>query len=69
MSEVRAGMVGTGRTVFAGGTLEEFTATILGVLENAMGPRRDIILARLGGGPLADTGVITAAAKDLRAAQ
>ena len=58
VSEVRAGMVGTGRTVFAGGTLEEFTATILGVLENAMGPRRDIILARLGGGPLAETGVI-----------
>jgi hypothetical protein len=51
-------MVGTGRTVFAGGTLEEFTATILGVLENAVGPRRDIILARLGGGPLAHTGVI-----------
>ena len=58
VSEVRAGMVGTGRTVFAGGTLEEFTATILGVLENALGPQRDIILARLGGGPLAETGVI-----------
>jgi hypothetical protein len=58
VSEVRAGMVGTGRTVYAGGALEEFRATILGVLQNAVGPRRDIILARLEGGPLANTGVI-----------
>ena len=32
--------------------------TILGVLENALGPRQSIILARLAGGPLAQTGVI-----------
>lgn len=59
ISEVRAGMVGTGRTVFSGsGRLEEFTATILGVLQNAQGPKRDLILARLEGGPLANTGVM-----------
>ena len=58
VTEVKAGMVGTGRTVFAGTTVEEFKAHILGVLENAMGPNRNLILARLEGGPLATTGVI-----------
>ena len=58
VSEVKAGMVGVGRTVFTGTTLEEFKVHILGVLENAMGPNRNLILARLEGGPLATTGVI-----------
>ena len=58
VSEVKAGMVGLGRTVFAGTAVEEFKAHILGVLENAMGPNRNLILARLEGGPLATTGVI-----------
>jgi len=57
-SEVRPGMVGIGRTVFEGTRVEEFRANILGVLENVMGPRRSLILARLDGGPLAETGVI-----------
>lgn len=58
LSEIRPGMVGIGRTVFEGTRVEEFTATILGVVENIMGPRRSLILARLEGGPLAHTGVI-----------
>jgi SpoIVB peptidase S55 len=58
VSEVKPGMVGTGRTVFTGTTVEEFKAHILGVLENAMGPNRNLILARLEGGPLATTGVL-----------
>jgi hypothetical protein len=57
LREVRAGMVATGRTVFAGGRIEEFRCEILGVLENA-GPKQSIILARLSGGPLAETGVL-----------
>jgi hypothetical protein len=58
VSELRPGMVATGRTVFQGDQLEEFKAHILGVLHNSIGPRRDLILARLEGGPLANTGVI-----------
>lgn len=58
VSEVKAGMVGVGRTVFSGTTVEEFKVHILGVLENAMGPSRNLVLARLEGGPLATTGVI-----------
>jgi hypothetical protein len=57
VDEVRAGMVGVGRTVFEGADLQEFTVRIIGVLRNVQGPRRDLILARLEGGPLATTGV------------
>jgi hypothetical protein len=58
VDELRPGMVGTGRTVFAGDTLEDFHATVIGVLKNVLGPGRSLILARLDGGPLANTGVI-----------
>jgi SpoIVB peptidase S55 len=58
VSEIRPGMVGVGRTVFNGTRVEEFKAHVLGVIENVMGPRRNLILARLEGGPLAATGVI-----------
>lgn len=58
VSEVRVGMVGVGRTVFAGAEREEFKAHILGVLHNVVAPHRDLILARLEGGPLANTGVL-----------
>ena len=58
LDEVRTGMRGTGITVFDGTTREQFQVHILGVLANVMGPRRTLIVARLEGGPLADTGVI-----------
>jgi hypothetical protein len=57
VSEIKPGMVGVGRTVFEGTELQEFKARILGVLHNVQGPQRDLILARLEGGPLAKTGV------------
>lgn len=57
LDKVRPGMVGVGRTVFQGTKIEEFKVTILGVLEN-VGPLQSMILARLEGGPLAETGVI-----------
>src|SRR5207237_10387638 len=58
VGEIRRGMVGVGRTVFDGTRVEEFTVNILGVLENVIGTRRNLILAKLQGGPLANTGVI-----------
>ena len=57
VEEIKVGMVGIGRTVFEGSDLQEFKAHILGVLHNVTGPHRDLILARLEGGPLAKTGV------------
>ena len=57
VSDIKPGMVGVGRTVFEGTDLQEFKVHILGVLHNVQGPQRDLILARLEGGPLAKTGV------------
>jgi len=58
LSQVQPGLKGVGKTVFEGDKIEEFQVQILGVLRNAMAPKRDIILARLSGGPLEKTGVI-----------
>jgi hypothetical protein len=58
IEEVQAGMTGVGRTVFRGTAIEEFQAHILGVVRSNVGPQRDLIIARLSGGPLAKTGVI-----------
>src|SRR5438128_2234186 len=57
LADVKAGMHGVGKTVFAGGRIENFDVEILGVLEN-IGPRQSLILARLSGGPIEKTGVM-----------
>src|SRR5579872_4937257 len=57
LKDIRPGMHATGRTVFSGARIEEFQVEILGVLEN-IGPKESLILARLSGGPLAETGVL-----------
>ena len=58
VSQIKPGMIATGHTVWQGDAIEEFKVHILGVLHNVIGPRRDLIIARLEGGPLAQTGVI-----------
>jgi hypothetical protein len=58
VDQIQPGTVATGLTVWQGDRIEEFKVHILGVLHNVIGPRRDLILARLEGGPLAQTGVI-----------
>jgi hypothetical protein len=58
VEELRPGMIGIGRTVFEGERLEDFRVHILGVMRNVIGTRRNLVLARLEGGPLAETGVI-----------
>lgn len=57
LRDVRAGQHAIGKTVFQGNKVEDFQVEILGVLEN-VGPRQSIILAKLSGGPLAETGVM-----------
>lgn len=57
VSEIRAGMKGTGRTVFLGGRIETFQFEVLGVMRNTA-PGRSRILFRASGGPLAEAGVI-----------
>src|SRR5271169_1747244 len=58
VGEIRPGMVGIGRTVFEGTRVDEFKVKILGIIENVIGTHRNLILALLEGGPLANTGVI-----------
>lgn len=57
LADVHAGMHGVGRTVFNGDQPSDFQVEILGVVHN-LGPRQAVILARLSGGPLAETGVM-----------
>ena len=57
LKDVRAGMHGTGKTVFNGDKIEDFQVEILGVLANT-GPKQSLILGRLSGGPLEHTGVM-----------
>ncbi|MBV9763745.1 MAG: hypothetical protein JOZ48_02780 [Acidobacteriaceae bacterium] len=57
LQDVRPGLHGVGRTVFHGNQIEEFQVEILGVLGN-LTPKQTIILAKLSGGPLAETGVM-----------
>ncbi len=56
--QVHAGQRGTGRTTFQGTSITDFDVEILGTLPN-IGPDQDLILARLSGGPLAETGVLS----------
>src|SRR3954463_13349467 len=58
VDEIKPGMVGVGRTIFEGAEMQDFKVHILGVLKNVQAPQRNLILARLEGGPLAQTGVI-----------
>ena len=58
VDDLHRGMTGIGRTVFQGTRIDTFQVEILGVLKNVFGPKSDMILARLSGGPLAETGVI-----------
>ena len=44
--------------MFDGTHVEEFKVNIIGVLQNMIGPGRNLILAKLEGGSLAHTGVI-----------
>jgi len=57
LKDVKPGMRGTGRTVFAGNQVQEFQVEILGVLDH-VGPKQSLVLARLSGGPLDHTGVM-----------
>jgi hypothetical protein len=58
VDELRPGMKGVGKTVFSGAEVEDFEVQIIGVLKNAR-PKSDLILLKLGGGPLEESGVIT----------
>jgi len=57
VEQVKPGMKGKGKTVFLAGEVEEFDVEILGIIVNNQ-PKRNIILARLSGKGLDETGII-----------
>lgn len=58
LSQVHAGLHGTAYTVFEGSKPEAMDVEILGVLRDAIGPGKDMILARLVGAKPEYTGVV-----------
>ncbi len=57
LEDVRPGMKGVARTVFAGTETEEFGVEVLGVLPGFPAPRQSAIIARLSGANVARTSV------------
>src|ERR1043165_8741647 len=49
LEDLRPGMKGTARTVFAGSETQEFGVEVLGVLPGFPGPRQSAIIARRSG--------------------
>src|ERR1043166_1588274 len=49
LKDVKPGMRGTAWTVFSGSEPEPVPIEIIGVWKNAIGPRQDVILAKMGG--------------------
>jgi hypothetical protein len=58
LSQIHRGLQGVAYTVFEGTKPEPMGVEILGVLHNAIGPRQDMILARLEGSKADYTGVV-----------
>jgi len=56
IEDLRPGMKGTGKTVYEGTKPEEFQVEIIGVMRG-LSAGADAVLARLSGGPLAQSGV------------
>jgi len=56
VNEIKPGMKGYGLTVFSGTRIDTFDVEILGVMMGVT-PKGDLILARMGGGPLEKTGI------------
>src|SRR3984957_20303881 len=58
LKDVKAGMKGEVYTIFEGDTIEKVDLVVLGVLQNALGPKQDIILVQLLGAKVEHTGVV-----------
>lgn len=62
LDQVSTGMRGTAVSVIRGRTLSTFNAEVLGILKDAVGPGRDIIIADLSGAAVTDSGGLWAGA-------
>jgi hypothetical protein len=62
LADVSTGMRGTAVSVVRGRTLSTFGAEVLGILRDAVGPGRDIIIVNLGGSAVTQAGGLWAGA-------
>jgi hypothetical protein len=58
LSQIQPGMKGYIDTIFSGDTIERVDLEVIGILHNAIGPKEDVILVRLLGDKVAQTGVV-----------
>ena len=58
LSEIKPGMKGVAYTIFEGDQVEKVDLEVIGVLNNAVGPKQDVILVRLLGDKVQQTGVV-----------
>ncbi|MGH9444781.1 MAG: SpoIVB peptidase S55 domain-containing protein [Terriglobia bacterium] len=58
MRDVRPGLRGVGRTIFSADKIQEFQVELIGVLPNVLAPKQSLILARLSGPTIQETGVV-----------
>src|SRR5580704_148494 len=58
LSQVQPGMKGVAYTIFTGDEVEKVDLVVLGVLNNALGPKQDVILVQLLGEKAEHTGVV-----------
>jgi SpoIVB peptidase S55 len=58
LSDVKPGMRGVAYTIFEGDQVEKVDLEVIGILNNAVGPKQDVILVRLLGDKVQETGVV-----------
>ena len=58
LSDVHPGLKGVAYTIFSGDQIQQMDVTVIGVINNALGPKQDIILVELSGADVAKDGVV-----------
>jgi SpoIVB peptidase S55 len=58
VADIQPGMKGVAYTIFAGDQIDKINLEVIGVLHNAIGPKLDVILVRLLGEEVQQTGVV-----------
>src|SRR5580698_3743923 len=58
LKDIKPGMKGEVYTIFQGDTIEKVDLVVIGILENALGPKQDVILVQLLGEKVEHTGVV-----------
>jgi hypothetical protein len=58
LKDIKPGMKGVVYTIFEGDAIEKVDLVVIGVLENALGPKQDVVLVQLLGEKVEHTGVV-----------